>query len=496
MDGKSVSFDGATSNVSVSSFNWPAGNSATVMFWMKVASADAWHRIVFGAGSQNYTNRFLGSPWGDGFFYWDYGDISTKGRLKFNYWQYLGKWVHVTVVSGGLAKQQKSIYVNGNLIVQEESSDYPKMNLEGLSIGRGIGEGKWYYHKGLIDEFRVYSSVLSSQQVKQQYDDQKNRLVENAALPTCSFENVAYDPYNKTKPVVFTLTGSPPSGISSLEVLYGDGGGNGIGNIATLPWVIEHRYDAQGISFNATLRATAKDGTKSNVCTYQINFTQRQCTSHSTFVCGGDNIYWQNSCGEREGIKEACANGCDSAAACRPVQSACTETDSAYDPYKYGETTKDGFTRKDSCQNSESIMEYHCNQGDVIQTSANCPYGCSNGACNSAPTCTAAWKCTGNTTREYSDSSCKVVSKDICPIGQVCSEGSCIQAPSQCTSNNLSACYNGNVHWFDSCGNVQSLREVCANGCSSGACIYVPQCQSNASSTCYNDDVYWYNSSL
>ncbi|MEI8348714.1 MAG: hypothetical protein WCI77_01035 [Candidatus Omnitrophota bacterium] len=112
-----------------------------------------------------------------------------------------------------------------------------------------------------------------------------------------------------------------------------------------------------------------------------------------------------------------------------------------------------------------------------------------------------------------------------CPTGYACSNYQCIQ---QCTNNAEQKCFNGNVYWYDSCGNKGNLydtcgsEETCNNGycsstrttcpygccdsddryfdksCSSGyecksqSCEKI--CTSKYSTKCYNNDVYYYDS--
>lgn len=41
-----------------------------------------------------------------------------------------------------------------------------------------------------------------------------------------------------------------------------------------------------------------------------LNVQTPQCTSHSYFKCNNNNVYWINSCGEIQELKETCTNGC------------------------------------------------------------------------------------------------------------------------------------------------------------------------------------------
>lgn len=68
-----------------------------------------------------------------------------------------------------------------------------------------------------------------------------------------------------------------------------------------------------------------------------------------------------------------------------------------------------------------------------------------------------------------------------------CSSGACLV----CNTQNSYSCYNGNVHWYDSCNNREGVKEYCSNGCSGNSCT---TCNSNAYTSCYSGNLYWYDS--
>lgn len=60
-----------------------------------------------------------------------------------------------------------------------------------------------------------------------------------------------------------------------------------------------------------------------------------------------------------------------------------------------------------------------------------------------------------------------------------------------CNPNASSGCSGGDVHWYDSCGNLGGVKEDCTNGCTNGACVV---CTSHATTKCYANELYWYDS--
>jgi hypothetical protein len=87
------------------------------------------------------------------------------------------------------------------------------------------------------------------------------------------------------------------------------------------------------------------------------------CEAHATSKCDGSNLYWYDGCGNVEGVKEICANGC--------VGSACTVCTSHA-------TTK--------C--SGNALHYADSCGKLEELKEQCPGTCSGGAC--AP---KVWRC-------------------------------------------------------------------------------------------------------
>lgn len=63
-----------------------------------------------------------------------------------------------------------------------------------------------------------------------------------------------------------------------------------------------------------------------------------------------------------------------------------------------------------------------------------------------------------------------------------------------CTPKNYQDCSNGNLHWFDSCGNKGQVTEYCDNGCSGGKCKSGPSCTNNDYKDCNGNEVWWFDS--
>jgi hypothetical protein len=158
----SMSFNGTSAYVNVPTFSWPTGGGpVTVSFWNYVTTPQV--SSAFTVGSVDSPSRFqTHAPWSDGKIYWDYGDLNANGRISTDYLTKVNKWTHVALVSAGKGGAFKAIYLDGAVAAAAATSDGPTQGLTGLNIGRWGSS----YHKGLIDDFRIYNRVLSASEIQ------------------------------------------------------------------------------------------------------------------------------------------------------------------------------------------------------------------------------------------------------------------------------------------------------------------------------------------
>jgi hypothetical protein len=160
----SIDFDGATDYVDNGTFAWPAGGGPiTIAFW-NYALSPAQNSCAFTVGNQDQPNRCqVHAPWSDGNIYWDYGTATTgNGRVSTSYAGKLDKWTHVVLVSAGTGGTFQGIYLDGVLANSVATSGGPTAALTGVRIGHANPGG---FHKGRIDDFRIYNRVLSASEV-------------------------------------------------------------------------------------------------------------------------------------------------------------------------------------------------------------------------------------------------------------------------------------------------------------------------------------------
>ena len=164
VEGSALSFDGVDDYVNDDNFSWSGGGPVTVTFWNYVKSADVQAASAFGVGQGN-TYRFQAhAPYSNSMLFWDYGQ-GTIGRVGIDYTPYLNKWTHIALVSMGVGGNFKGIYLNGVLVASGSVSDGPGTTMTGLKVGHAVLDTS-IYHKGNIDEFRIYNRVLSAAEIQ------------------------------------------------------------------------------------------------------------------------------------------------------------------------------------------------------------------------------------------------------------------------------------------------------------------------------------------
>ena len=158
------------------------------------------------------------------------------------------------------------------------------------------------------------------------------------------------------------------------------------------------------------------------------------CAPNASKKCYGGDVVWVDSCGQQAALATDCGN-----ADC--AEGKCQEAGCG-----------DGFC-------------------DGIETSCNCQVDC--GEC---PGCCAEADCLPGT----DDGSCGTNAGvcETCVLGEVCIDGDC-----QCSPEQEIACFEGNLHWYDSCGNVESEADSCKdnNPCTLDSCNSAGFCTHNES---------------
>ena len=156
-----------------------------------------------------------------------------------------------------------------------------------------------------------------------------------------------------------------------------------------------------------------------------------RCESKKTKICYDDNVYWQDSCGNRESIYEYC----DSNESCNKGRcvSHCTSKADTFCMHNM-------IYWEDSCGNIEDV-KFSC------PSNSQCAYGDRSGKCT-------------------------------CVDGYQAKDGKCVQ---ECEKRVYKTCFNNKINWVDSCGNFELAFD----------CPPHSSCKDfNNSGTCYCESGY------
>lgn len=136
-------------------------NNITVSFWARPTMTGPINTTFLAATPNDTANRFLiHFPWSDGNMYWDYGDISTVGRLSvaFNTSWY-GEWAHWAFVSEQGVGQK--IYRNGSLIASDATAGTFSKEAKTLAF-----PSSW---QGVLDEVEISGVARTQKEINDAY---------------------------------------------------------------------------------------------------------------------------------------------------------------------------------------------------------------------------------------------------------------------------------------------------------------------------------------
>ncbi len=178
----------------------------------------------------------------------------------------------------------------------------------------------------------------------------------------------------------------------------------------------------------------------------------RTCSSHASYSCYNSYVWWFNSCGDRESVKEYCSNGCSG-----------TSCNSEYP--KTVSRLSHSFKAYD--QQEEAALKDFLGidpQGVDIDTYLS---GLSN---NALDDWRDHWINKWNSLNNPNKNSLKSFTNDEHDLYY--------DAVRSCTDRAYFSCYNGYVWWFDSCGDRTSIKDRCSDGCSGDSCVINSDCPS------------------
>ena len=154
----------------------------------------------------------------------------------------------------------------------------------------------------------------------------------------------------------------------------------------------------------------------------------------------------------------------------------CTDSDGGKNYFVKGTAIVGTNALSDNCNEDGTLTEKFCYEDDILWEKYECPDGCHDGACInlSNETCTyhSYYQCYDGNVHWFNSCNETEDIKEICDYG--CEDNICIVSNETCTNHSYYQCYDGNVHWFNSCDEVEEEKEHCDYGCEYGVCLDEP----------------------
>lgn len=262
-------------------------------------------------------------------------------------------------------------------------------------------------------------------------------------------------------------------------------------------------FECLDVCANANRECGSYDGCSCGTCSTCKNSCnadgQCQATSHTSFKCESDgSIHWMDNCGIEEGVKETCDHGCNTIKnECNPnpciaacIGQECGDGGVGGCDCGFCATCQNTCNVNGQCEAAENTSVSYCKDGNSLWYKDSCSEWTrkDNSCTNGCDVGTTACKTCGEV--------CIGVGRE-CGSYDGCDCGSCTDCESNCNSSGqcdvlthqTTGCYNGDLWWYDSCGNREDMYYDCPSCeiCSGNTC----NPEDKAGIGCHNDDVYW-----
>ena len=135
-----------------------------------------------------------------------------------------------------------------------------------------------------------------------------------------------------------------------------------------------------------------------------------------------------------------------------------------------------GYTGSPYCYGGDVYQDYKtwtCNNPGT--SSATCTYSTMRQMqdnCNSNETSHSYYSCYNGNVYWFNSCGNAEGIYQSCAAGQYCSGNSCNGGGQQCSYHSYQRCSGNYLYWFDSCGNQQDIYQYCQNGCYNNSCGY------------------------
>lgn len=168
-DDGAYQFNGTNAKIEFPLNNFPASMSEiTVSAWIKPTSITS--NGFLNASPDDTANRFnIHFAYTSNAIYWDFGNISTTGRLGANNSfsnAWLNDWALYTFTSSSVSGQK--VYRNGSIILTSPTASTFAKGTKILNLGFYSPSTLWW--PGSVDDLRIYGRALSTDEILTLYN--------------------------------------------------------------------------------------------------------------------------------------------------------------------------------------------------------------------------------------------------------------------------------------------------------------------------------------
>ena len=135
----------------------------TASFWINPHSISSSTQWIFAIGSGS--NHQFGCYINNTTINTQVGGVVGSATTSWSYRIAVNNWYHIAIVSNGV---NVSVYVNGTSLGTNSINGSTTGST--FWIGKRPGESRYYNYNGILSDFRIYSTALSTDDIKELYD--------------------------------------------------------------------------------------------------------------------------------------------------------------------------------------------------------------------------------------------------------------------------------------------------------------------------------------
>ena len=164
--GSAAIFNGSSSKIDIPGVLTGITNNFSYSFWANPSTASSNNYIAIAANISSNTNRVLFNANNGGNYYFDFGNITSGGRIfgtSPSSW-FDGNWHHFVIIK---TSTSQLIFVDGQELRNVSGQTSSISGLSNIAIGNYTSN----YSNGSIDQVRIYDTALSSTDVSNLYNE-------------------------------------------------------------------------------------------------------------------------------------------------------------------------------------------------------------------------------------------------------------------------------------------------------------------------------------